>query len=82
VNGYFKIEGGGIKKYQVKAGEKVTAFKKDALFDEVFDASWGKRGSAPLIFYLLTSKGHRAIQMMQTELFYTFYGIVWSPFLT
>jgi len=75
-------EGGGIEKYQIKTGEKVTAFKEDALFDEVFDASWGKRGSVPLIFYLLTNKGHRAIEMMQRQRFYTFYGIVLSPFLT
>jgi hypothetical protein len=35
----FKIKRSGIKKYQVKTGEKISALKKYPLFDKVFDTS-------------------------------------------
>jgi hypothetical protein len=39
-----KINGGGIKKHQVKTGEKITVRMKHFLFDEVLDAP-GRKGT-------------------------------------
>jgi len=77
----FEIEAGGVHEYQVEAGEQVAPLRKQALLDDVLQATWRERRAAVLFRrrQFLAQPGHRPIEMMQLEPIHAADGIVLAP---
>jgi hypothetical protein len=81
-SGSLKVDGGGVKKDQVKAGEKVTPIRKDAFFDKIFGAPGRKRRGICLVFCPLTKKRHGTVKVMKGKRLHAIYLVVSVPFFT
>src|SRR5271169_1552906 len=77
----FEIDGGRVEEDHIKPFKEMPLTVEEALFNKVFGAARGKRGSIVLVLHFLPEERHGPIEMMQGQIVCARDGVVPAPLL-